>query len=122
MNFFFYNREQEVAHEQFNMADRSPTKKAQLKHAVSMKELNDSEVRGVHNTGFHEIYEECGNIPYDLEDGAFMVRNPQFTKRIDLEYMNEVGVVDTFSILMKLSLKTNQGGVSVAWTVQFPPF
>ena len=75
------------------MADRSPIKNSVLKHAVSLKELTESELRGVGNMGFSDIYEELGDTSNDQENGLFMVENPQFNKQQNQEYLSEVRTV-----------------------------
>lgn len=57
-----------------------------------MRELENAEVREVNNKTFSEIYEEHDGYPRDLEDGSFMVENPQIAlKKQDQEYVKEVG-------------------------------
>lgn len=62
-----------------------------LTQDVSMRELKNSEARGMNNRTFSEIYEESEDNPKELEDGSFMFDNPQISaKKPDREYMDEV--------------------------------
>lgn len=68
------------------MADRSPTKTALKKKAVSVRDLYDSEYRGVMNTA----YATDGGAGEEYKgEGWFMVNNPEFNKP-KLDFMSEV--------------------------------
>lgn len=73
------------------MLSRSQSTDAIVSRDINMRELENAEARGVNNKTFSEIYEENEKHPGDLEDGAFMVENPQLAlKKNDMEYMKEV--------------------------------
>ena len=62
-----------------------------MKREILMEEFGNLETRGMRNKTFSEIYEESQNVTNDLEDGTFMVENPQLSlKNANHEYMNEV--------------------------------
>ena len=81
---------------QFSIGGRAILSRTQSTDAIitrdiNLRELENAETRGVHNKTFSEIYEEHDGHPNDLEDGSFMVDNPQLAlKKHDLEYMKEV--------------------------------
>jgi hypothetical protein len=55
---------------------------------INLRELQNAEARGVNNKTFSEK-NDCN--PSDLENGAFMVENPQQAlKKHDQEYMKQV--------------------------------
>lgn len=71
------------------MADRSPVKRALQKKAASVRDLNESEYRGVMNTAYND---ETDGGSKDTENGGtlFMVNNPEFAKH-KVDFMKEVG-------------------------------
>lgn len=70
---------------------RSPSTDAILSRDINMRELQDAEARGVGNKTFSEIYEEYNGNPRDLENGVFMVENPQQAlRKNDQDYLEEV--------------------------------
>ena len=89
--FNFFRHVKPVA-QSFNfmtMADRSPTKTALKKKAASVRDLDDSEVRGVLNTAYTD--ETDGREVEEYQGGGwFMVNNPEFTRHKD-DFMDEVG-------------------------------
>ena len=71
------------------MAERSPTKTALKKKAVSVRDLDESEVRGVFNTAYSDVTD--GGDSEDYQGGSwFMVNNPEFSKH-KVDFMEEVG-------------------------------
>ena len=69
------------------MLSRTQSTDAIVSRDIDLRELENAEARGVNNKTFSEIYENSN----DLEDGAFMVDNPQLAlKKQDTEYMKEV--------------------------------
>ena len=73
------------------MLSRSQSTDAIVSRDIDLRELENAEARGVNNRTFSEIYEEQDGNSNDLEDGAFMVDNPQLAlKKKDTEYMKEV--------------------------------
>ena len=74
------------------MAERSPTKSALKKKAVSVRDLDEAEVRGVFNTAFTD--ETDGGDSEEYQGGGwFMLNNPEFTNH-KVDYMGEVGLID----------------------------
>ena len=73
------------------MLSRSQSTDAILSRDINLRELENAETRGVNNKTFSEIYEENDGHPSDLENGAFMVENPQQAlKKHDQAYMKQV--------------------------------
>ena len=70
------------------MAERSPTKTALKKTAVSVRDLDEAEVRGVFNTAFTD--ETDGGDSQEYEGGGwFMLSNPEFTNH-KVDFMEEI--------------------------------
>ena len=85
------------------MVERSPTKTALKKKAASVRDLDESEVRGVMNTAYTDDT-DAGDIEDYQNGGWFMVNNPEFTKH-KINYMDEVGLV--FDLFIKAPMKGN---------------
>ena len=78
------------------MLSRTQSTDAIVSRDISMRELENAETRGVNNRTFSEIYEEHEGRPQDLEDGTFMVDNPQLAlRKNDKEYIKEVSEYDS---------------------------
>ena len=86
---------------------RTQSSDAIIQRDIKMRELEHAEARGVNNKTFSEIYEEHDGRPHDLEDGSFMVDNPQIAlRKHSQEYMREVGMISDDVLLHTLVYTT----------------